>query len=140
MNIETPFIVVSCDRSENTPEVATSRRDTFEHQIRALGHAFIPVTGKYKGLPERAFLVLAPDTATEENIFRLARRYGQESVLLVDANRYATLAFLNPDVGGPAVKELKGIGFWREVTREEAGLQAGFTYADGRYFTTKALP
>lgn len=140
MNIETPFIVLSSDRAQYHEELNAARRDTFEHQLRARGLDFKRVIGAYKGASEVSYIVLVPTTGDEQNAVRLARRYGQESVLLVDANRYASLIYLNEGEGGISIKEIKGIGFWRETTESDATAGDAYTRDGDRYYTTRALP
>lgn len=139
MNAESPFIVLSSDRASNSAELNAAERDLFERQLRARNLDFKQVDGVYKGTRETSYVVLTPTTGDEQNAISLARRYGQESVLLVDANRYATLVFLNPGQGGPHIKELKGVGHWRATDRTEAETQDSYTQDGEAYYVTRAL-
>lgn len=134
MNIETPFLIVTSDRAEYTATVNDMRRDTFRHQLSLRGLSFKEVQGVYKGNAETAYLVLIHDTGEEHAALRLARRYGQESALYVDANRAATLMILRPEVGGPDVDDTENLGMWAEVPEAVAKAQGAYTRSEGRYF------
>lgn len=136
MNIQTPFIVLSASRAELTPELNAERSALLERQLEARDLSFKRVEGSYNGSREIAFLVLAPDDNALAACYRLARRYGQESVLHVDANRYAALVFLTPDVGGPDIASVSGVGFWRSALQEEAESLPSFTRDGADYYIT----
>lgn len=140
MNIQTPFIVLSASRAELTPELNAERSALLERQLQARDLSFKRVEGAYKGQREISFLVLTPDSNAEALATRLARRYGQESVLAVDANRAAALLFLRPDVGGEDIASIEPIGYWRSAAQAEAESLDAFT-RDGSdyYITTPAL-
>lgn len=119
MNIQTPFIVISADKASNTDEVNASQRVFFEHQLYARDLDFKQVEGSYEGKREVSYIVLIQHPYDEHAVLQLARRYGQQSVLSVDANRFATLLLLNESGGGPDIKEFKGLGHWRALAWNE---------------------
>lgn len=140
MNIQTPFIILSASRAELTPELNSERSELLARQLAARDLSFKRVDGVYKGSREISFLVLTPDDNAQAACYRLARRYGQESVLSVDANRYAALVFLTPDMGGADVASVSGVGYWRSAAAAEAEALDNYT-RDGAdfYITTPAL-
>lgn len=140
MNTETPFLVLSADRIEYDESLNALRRDTFEHQLRARELDFKRVDGSYKGTREVSYVVLIPTTGAEADAIRLARRYGQESVLYVDANRFATLITLYPGQGGPDISGHRGAGWWREVDQLAAQNAEAYTRDGERFYVTKAVP
>lgn len=134
MNIHTPFVIITSDRYNLTPELNAARRDTFRHQLAQRGLSYKEVQGVYKGSHETAYLVLIEDAADEHNALRLARRYGQESALYVDANRAVSLYTLRPEVGGPDIDGTESLGMWAAVHESVAKAQDAYTYSDGTYY------
>lgn len=134
MITNTPFLVITSDRYNNTPELNAARRDTFRHQLAARNLSFREVQEVYKGNSETAYLVLIDDANDEHNALRLARRYGQESALSVDANRAATLLILRPEVGGPDVDSTEQLGMWQAVPESVAKALDAYTLSDGVYY------
>lgn len=139
MNTEMPFIVLSSDRADNSPEVNKERRILLEHQLAARGLDFKQVTGVYKGLQEVSYIVLTPKDGDEHACLQLARRYGQESVLLVDANRYTVEALLNEGAGGVDINFTRPLGFWRRLPDYEP-LPARYTQDGCAFYATQPAP
>lgn len=105
MNISTPFIVISAERPDWSDEINKWRSDSMLRQLAALPNltkeSIIPLRGKYDGIEERSFLVFLPSGENHPHFYdliRLARRWGQESVLYVDANSQAS--FIRPGAAG----------------------------------------
>jgi len=128
MNLQTPFVILSAERSDASEfgnRVATAELCA---TLRAMPYAFKSVVGVYKGTPEMAFLVVLPDSADGQRdaraqLLRLARHLGQESILDVAADRSARLLFPDWEPGrNPEYRE-EAIGSWREVPTAE-GLDA----------------
>lgn len=134
MNTQVPFVVISCDRAEYDESLNASRRDTFEHQLRARDLDFKRVNGVWDGKAEVSYIVLIPHPGDEHTALRLARRYGQESALYVDANRHAVLFALNREDGGVDIKEQVGLGQWQLVSKAYALAQDGYTRDGEDYY------
>lgn len=134
MNTQTPFVVISADRATYSAELNAQRRDMFEHQLAARELDFKRVQGVWKGIPEVSYIVLIPEPGDEHNALRLARRYGQESALYVDANRHATLLALNAEDGGPDIKEQVGLGQWSPVSKAYALHLDAYTLDGDQYY------
>ena len=139
MRTNTPFVVLSAERTEYTPEVNQWRTQSLESQLSARDLQFRPVLGVYKGHAEASFLVFlppVPDHAayTLTMLRQLGRRWGQESVLHVDANRLAVLLFTD----NRAPIEL---GAWETVSPATAQNADGYTYSpdtDSFYIARRA--
>jgi hypothetical protein len=135
MNTQTPFVVISADRKEYTCELNANRRDMFEHQLNARELDYKRVEGFYQGETEVSYVVLIPEPGDEHNALRLARRYGQESALYVDANRHASLFLLNREDGGPDIREIVRVpGTWQELPAAQALTLEAFTRDGDRYY------
>lgn len=134
MNIHTPFLIITSDRYDYTPELNSQRRDLFRRQLDVRGLSYKEVQGVYKGNHEIAYIVLIQDAADEHNALRLARRYGQESALYVDANRAVSLYTLRPEIGGPDIDDSEALGMWAAVPEAVAKAQQAYTYSDGHYY------
>ena len=137
MNVLVPFVVFTSDRAEYGADVNAERRDLLERQLTARGLDWKRVEGSFAGSRETRYVVLTPQDGDEHSCLQLARRYGQDSVLIVDANRYATLAYLHPGNGGPDIRGWKPVGFWRHVTRQEAEESGAYTRDGDSYYTTR---
>lgn len=132
-----PFVIFSVDKADLSPEVNRERQNFVERQLAARNLPFKKVQGVYKGVRETAYKVSLYGQGVEDWILLLARRYGQESVLQVDFNRFAMLLFLHQGNGGPNVKTFKGVGYWREITADEAANEDNFTQDGDRYYSTR---
>lgn len=129
---QTPFVILSAERSCYAEDVNQHRTDQLAVQIIARDHDSAPVLGCYENACERSFLLLCEhgeDDAAYSDALRLARRYGQDAVLYVDANRHAVL--INPKNGAIT----RSLGRWRQTTREEARGRGAYTRAaDGAFY------
>lgn len=140
MNTHIPFVVFSAERTGFTADVNAWRTQSAENQLRNMAGSpdFIFVQGKYKDDCETSFLVLLPQGDTSylfHAIARLAGRWGQESMLYVDANRHASLICLG-GVNGQ-VSSIAYQGKWEQVDRSTAQQCSAYTaYAD-KYFVTR---
>lgn len=137
MNGNTPFVIFSVDKTNLSAEHNAERQKLVERQLYVRDLPFKKVQGSYKGVRETAYVVPLDQQGIEDGVLTLARRYGQESVLQVDFNGYAMLLFLNPGNGGPNVKDFKGVGFWREITADEAANDESFTQDGDKYYSTR---
>lgn len=138
MNTQTPFFILSADRVEYGEDINADRRNMLERQLTARDVEFHQVQGSYNGLREVSYVVFGHDSRTESVVFQLARRYGQDSVLSVDANRLAILIYLHPGMGGPDVRRTEVIGQWRTLSTGEP-LPQSYTTVNGASYTTAAL-
>ena len=136
MNTETPFLILSAERADLDPEVNAERTRQLFAQLAARRFAYVKVTGSYKGRTEASFLVLldgGDGGYLFDMLLALARRYGQESVLSVDANRRATLHTLASGIGHTDT----ALGQWAPISAERAEHLDSWT-RDGRgsYWST----
>lgn len=139
MNTFTPFAILSASRAD-TVSTNPDRNNLLSAQLKARGYDFAPVTGCYQGKEEAAFIALLDSSGPDfPELCRLARRWGQESILHVDANRYAVLHFINRETGGPdANGQTQSLGTWRPVTEAVARALDAWTFnpATNLYYTT----
>lgn len=128
MNTFPPFVIFSAERSNLT---ATANRDRTALLAGALTHSGIDwqrVEGSYNGTQETAFLVFTYEgTETADRIEELARRYGQESILYVDAQRYAYLFMLKE-------QRTVEVGKWQEIPATEAHYHKAWTHLEDKYY------
>lgn len=129
MNTRQPFIIMSAELVTLSDEENTRRTEAMSKWLDAKGYAHKPVIGCYKGKQEVSFVI--PFTSDKESteLYRLAiRAYGQESILYVDANRYATLARRDG--------QNFGLGQFRAVNKEDATKREAFTHdiMEDRYY------
>ena len=80
------------------------------------------VEGAYKGTIEDSYVVLNT-SANLERVLTIAKATGQESILLVDHERYAELFFLK-------TQTYQGLGYLKEVSK-------GYAEQYGNYIKTK---
>ena len=108
MKTSQPFIVFSVYLDGDNDNV--HRHTTVREFLDAELVPYVECLGVYKGQSERSFLVADTDRgrAIADNA---AASYGQESILLVDANKNAELVYRD------GTRE--SIGTWRTVARGE---------------------
>lgn len=112
-----PFVLLSAERPEWSTDINAGRTEFLRHQLIARNAEFISVDGKYKGHTEKAFLILAPEGTDDvqfANAVQLARRYGQESIMFVAADRSAYII----EIAGPEFpqgREVTYVGNWSEI-------------------------
>lgn len=131
------FTILSAELSIYTGEVNATRTEQLRGQLEARDLDFVSAWGAYDGTNESNFIVLSDDGSREfELVLSLARRYGQQSVLHVDANRGATLVYVNTDLNRPVQRV--PLGRFKQVSEHDAKRASGFTEVDGRYYTAVA--
>jgi hypothetical protein len=139
MKTNIPFVVFSAEKAGFSADVNAWRTQSAEFQLRNMAGKpdFIFVEGKYKNSCETSFLVLLPQgdaTYAFHQLLRLASRWGQESVLYVDANRQATLVYLGTN---GLVARMEYVGAWMEIDKEQRAAFDAYTAYNNRYFVTR---
>lgn len=129
MNTQQPFIIMSAELSALSTEENAHRSEALSAWLDAKGWAHKPVIGSYKGSEEIAVVIPVTDSEHEAALYRLAKAYGQESVLYVDANRYATLIYVQTG-------KLAGLGMFRKVSELDARQREAYTHdiMEGAYY------
>lgn len=130
MNTHTPFFILSAARAEHNSIVNHARHETLMRQLQNCGHAVAQVNGCYKGEKEAAILVVDDrpyNAICETDVLRLARAYGQESVLAVDANGRARLIYCDDG-------SFETIGTWRGTNEKIAKSRDAWTERAGQYY------
>lgn len=131
------FTILSAELSIYTPEVNATRTEQLRGQLEARDLDFAASSGAYNGTTEANFIVLSDDGSREfELVLSLARRYGQQSVLHVDANRGATLVYTHTDLtrGSQRVP----LGQYKRVSEYDAKRASGYTELNGNYYVAVA--
>lgn len=131
MNLFTPFFILSAADSRHGLRYNVTNHAALLLTLRKLGYAVAECTGRYGGALEKSILVIdetpsSPDT--ERTLLELARHYGQEAILAVDANRAARLIPLD------RWKRPESLGQFTCVSREDIAPDAGWTCRAGRYY------
>ncbi len=126
----TPFIIISAQTSEAS---AAKDRNSLTSDLVKLGITFHHVRGCYKGVEEDSFLIHGKHL---DEAVTLGKKYGQESLLLVNAYSVASLYSL-PTADGDTNTHV--IGTFLSCTEELAKEQTGWTRSDaGQYYYINA--
>lgn len=105
-------ILFSLDTTEHKPS-----QWTYERLIDVLkdgGFRAVQCAGKYKGIEERSIMITLAKQDTVTEVLAIARRYKQESILIVDGDYHAHLMDC-------LSKETKVLGKWVVSSREPSG-------------------
>lgn len=136
MRTSTPFVILSAQCADLSDDINLWRTASMRRQLHnsALLGPVLPVLGKYNGIEERSFLVFLPGgnehRAAFDELLRIAARWQQESILYVDANRYASLYYPHAD---GMIHTACHLGRWIEVSKGVASDLEAFTETeDGR--------
>lgn len=115
MIVHTPVFIISVFRTDRSEELNMDYHRSLNEQLKHQGFDFGEVSWCYKedSADEKAFLVLCPEednfADTLYHLIRYARRYGQDSILHVDANSRAQLLFTD------WTKDPEALGYFRGV-------------------------
>jgi hypothetical protein len=117
------MIIMSAYRAELTTKQNEARHTRLRVDIRSIGGEMVDATGYYKGIQEGSLVVtgLGP-----ESLQVVARKYNQESILVVGANSDASLLF---DDG--STYEL---GKFRQVSESDVEGKDAYTIVEGRFY------
>lgn len=118
-----PAIIFSVYQNVNAPnveEVNVISHDAYRRALTQFDVPFKEVSGVYKGVKEKAFLVL--DTpANRTRVETICDYRARENFLLLDEERNASLYYT-------ASKTAESIGKWREVSESQAKQFDGYTF------------
>lgn len=105
---------------------------TVQSQLRNRGIKALLVIGSYKGVVEQSFCVEARTKVDVDYIKMLCAMFNQESFLVVNNNRQASLYFLQS-------KEVTPIGMFQSVGKDIATKLEAWTYVPhtDTYFAVK---
>ena len=104
-----------------------SRHETLRKRLELLGVKPMPVLGCYQRVYERSYMVETESMGILFEILRIAKGFGQDSILIVDADNGSYLMF--PDGRDPM-----GIGVFREVSHETAQAAGAWSLIGDRYY------
>jgi hypothetical protein len=112
------FSLTGFDLATAIDEKSSYRLQHTVSRLKALGYAFKVVKGSYKGVLETSILVICDDDTKLDWVRNTAFQDGQESILVVNEDRRATLEY-NP-IGSDYNPEVKAIGNFRSITAIQA--------------------
>jgi hypothetical protein len=130
MKIKEPFFILSAYDTRHGKRYNNTNHTALLHTLRGLGYDVAECTGCYAGVTEQSILVLDRVAAphTERVLLSLARRYGQEAILTVDAGRRARLIPLD------RWKAVEPVGTFTRTTKEKLTSGVGWTKCAGQYY------
>jgi len=125
-----PVYILSGAVAIDTAASAIDHTATLADKLRALGYAVGDCWGCYKKRKEPALVVVDETPGNdqcEKDVLRLARQYGQESVLAIDATRHASLIYCEDE-------KRESLGEWRAVPQSVAKARDAYTRRAGVYY------
>lgn len=117
MNIQPRTLIVSVYLSSNSELDNITNHDTARAALDALGVGYIELLGSYRGVTEKSFVI---DHSFKRVVELLVRDYSQESYLLLESDRYASLVYSDG--------RIEALGYLRGVTRSQALLLDAWSY------------
>ena len=129
MRTKSHFFIFSVFNNKNLDKSLQDHAEVKDY-LNILGLGFQEVEGSYKGIRERAFMVVG--RIHEPLIRRLTKLYKQESYLSVYGDDFAELIYLSNN-------DTQGLGYLVEISKEEAHKTDSWTFVPnlGAYYTTK---
>jgi hypothetical protein len=126
MNTRSRFVLFSIERPNN-------KNDSYKPDtgLRLSKYGFKQVIGSYNGQTEDSYMVLANEDDALNEVIAIAKEFNQESILVVDENRIATLQFLT----SPANATI--LGSWTPIEALEAQSLENWTLDQTNYYTVK---
>lgn len=117
-----PFFIISAELSTLSGDENAARSEDLELDIqRLVEHDYKLVDGVYKGSKEQSYVVFCDEDTTLDTPLTLGKKYGQESILIVDSDRNSTLVFCNTLEGQCS-------GTFKAVSKYEAEASESYTY------------
>lgn len=119
-DFKTPFIIFSINQEGESESDNRNTHSAYALTFPTIGLPFKSLLGCYKGTCEESFLV-ADNSKNRAFVLGIARRHNQQSILIVDADRYAELLYLNLNTSQP-------IGKFVAVSKSHALQQDNWTF------------
>ena len=126
------YCLISAGRNPNSPidakmtiDELKARSEHLKNDLIAKGYMFTPVVGKY-GEVEDSFLVMAHDP-DENDMVELAKRYNQESVIIVKEGKNRLIYTSGDKIG----RKVLGVG-WAPVGNEQTDFYTVMKTRDGK--------
>lgn len=131
MNISKQVVILSAELSTNTFEGNRQRTATLEGILQDLHLPFNKALGVYKGSEETSFVVIVRDETDIEVLRDFAfKNFGQESILVQDANQEAYLLYQDGTT--------ERLGVLEQTTKENALKQDAYTLMNDQYYITRS--
>ena len=102
-------IILSAELSDQTDIQNKHQTDTLEARLKQKNASYKHLVGSYKGIREASFLIEVNDNFNLFDAEALGCRFGQESVLVLDEDRNASLVTLNIKLDTVKIGKLKAI-------------------------------
>jgi hypothetical protein len=94
------FVILSAERGSNNPMQNSVFTDELESILKSNGYAYKKVEGRYKNQKEESFVVILNRSDSLTQLIRLASKFDQESILLVNSDRKAELIYTADPLDG----------------------------------------
>ncbi len=129
MNTFTPIAIVSPEKQD---EYDATRHEKLQRFLKNEGFAFKPVKGYFNGVIENSYVVMLHGEKFLESLLEAMFNsdFRQESILYVDANRYAKLIYND--------EEEVELGKFHAIDKSLVKTLSAYTYdhANDIYYTT----
>ena len=130
MNISKQVVILSAELSTNTFEGNRQRTTTLEAMLQDIKLPFSKALGVYEGSEESSFVVVVKDELDIEVLRDFAfKNFGQESILIQDANQEAYLLYQDGTT--------QQLGRLVQVSKEVAQNNGNYTLVNDQYYTTR---
>mgnify|MGYP000863609100 CR=1 FL=1 len=134
MNIVQQVIILSAERTENTPERNRQLTENLAQSLQDLNLNAQRALGVFNGEEQTSFVAIVKNEAEIDAVKDLAMKpvgfggFGQDAVLYQDANQEAYLI----DKSGGTIQ----LGRLVEVNKKEIEVLESYTILNGRVYTT----
>ena len=130
-----PFIILALNAGNSSLEGdILNRVGVQDSQVKPLMGVYTHEDGHK--VHEHSYLIVYNSDTQKQVLINLARKFSQESVLLVDEERQATLVFTRPPADGTEIPKDKRLGHFREASKHiaKAGSAYSFNPVNGKYY------
>ena len=134
MNIVQQVIILSAERTENTPERNRQLTENLAQSLQELGLNNQRALGVFNGEEQTSFVTIVKNEVEIDAVKALAMNpvghggFGQDAILYQDANQEAYLI----DKAGNTIQ----LGRLIEVNKKEIEVLENYTILNGRVYTT----
>jgi len=122
-------IIMSSFKDNKTPETNKTRHESLRGILNFQGFLFQEVEGQYEGRRETSVICFPLDLRQEEEIYKLAWAFGQETVLVMQDSKDCFL--LSKEIN------IKYVGVWIEVEAEKISEIENWSKIGERFFTVR---
>jgi hypothetical protein len=123
-------VFISAESINNNEDINDRANFLLGTDISQLRLKYIPIVGRYNGILERSYLVIADSYKEVAALVSLAANYKQECIMLVLPDSTAKLVYT-------ADGRTTTIGKLVASTPEECSKLSGYSVVHGKYYTVK---